>query len=208
MVTNELLLFSFSVFMSFFAINNPIAFLPVFLSAVEGRSKECKKRIAKRAVIISFIIITLFVILGKYMFQLFGITIPSFKITGGILLFYIGFEMLLSNKPKVNQTGTTKSNEIDVAITPLAIPILAGPGTIVTATSFVTTPDLVHTAIVIFMFSLMSYLSYLSFSLGDTIVRKLGTNIISVIGKLMGLILAIMGVGMITSGIKASFNII
>lgn len=207
-MNNDFITFSFTVFMGFFAINNPIAFLPVFLSSVEGNTKKCKKAIAKRAAIISFIIITLFVILGKYIFQVFGITIPAFKITGGLLLFHIGFQMLLSKKSKINQTGDTNLNNIDVAITPLAIPILAGPGTIVTATNFVTNVGFNYIIIVISMFGLMSYLSYLSFSLGDIIIKTIGANVISVVGKLMGLILAIMGIGMIISGIKISFNCI
>ncbi|WP_240751507.1 MarC family protein [Flagellimonas onchidii] len=204
----ELLIFSFSVFMSFFAINNPIAYLPVFISFVEGKSKRHKKDIAKKATMISFIVVTFFVIFGKYMFFLFGLTIPGFKITGGLILFYVGFGMLLSNKPKINQTGVSGSNGIDIAITPLAVPILAGPGTILTAFNFACDADYQHIVIIVSMFGLISYLSYLSFSFGDIIIKGIGSNFISVIGKLMGLILTINGVGMIISGIKTSFNLI
>jgi len=163
-------------------------------------------RIAKKAIVTAFIIVASFVILGKYIFELFGITIPAFKLTGGILIFYVGFEMLLSQKSKIHNQ---KVVEIDdgIAVSPLAIPILAGPGTIVSAMNNVTNADYIHIAIVIGTFALMVYLTYLSFSLSDIIVKKIGANLITVIGKLMGLILAIMGTGMVIEGIKLAFSI-
>ena len=100
-MTENLLTFGLTVFTSFFAIMNPIATTPTFLGLVHDKDKTVKKRIAKKSTITAFIIVTVFVILGKYIFELFGITIPAFKITGGILIFYIGFEMLLSIKSKI-----------------------------------------------------------------------------------------------------------
>lgn len=147
-------------------------------------------------------------LLGKYIFEIFGITIPAFKITGGILLFYIGFEMLMSHKSEIRNTGKHEQSNLNVAVTPLAIPILAGPGTIVTATNYVTNSNGLHIAIVVVIFGIMSFLTYLTFSFSDIIIHKLGYNLIAVISKLMGLILAIMGVGMILYGIKLSFNLL
>ena len=202
----NLFTYTLTVFMGFFAIINPIANTPIFLGLVEGEDKESKQKIAKTASITAFVIVTSFVILGKYIFELFGITIPAFKITGGILIFYVGFEMLMSQKSKVHGNNNSDKNN-DIAISPLAIPILAGPGTIVTAMNYVTNANFVHLGIVIVVFAVMIYLTYLAFSLSDKIVDKVGTNIISVIGKLMGLILAIIGTGMITEGIKLSFKL-
>jgi len=203
---DSLYTYALTVFIGFFAIMNPIANTPIFLGLVEEKSKEHKKKIAKTASITAFLIVTSFVIAGKYIFELFGITIPAFKVTGGILIFYVGFEMLMSQKSKVRSTGDTEDDN-DIAISPLAIPILAGPGTIVTAMNYVTNANFVHIGIVIGIFALMIYFTYLSFSLSDIIVRKIGTNLIAVIGKLMGLILAIIGTGMVTEGIKLSFNL-
>jgi multiple antibiotic resistance protein len=197
--------YALTVFMGFFAIMNPIANTPIFLGLVEGESPEKKKVIAKTASITAFIIVVAFIIGGKYIFELFGITIPAFKITGGILIFYVGFEMLMSQKSKV-QSNTKTENINNLAISPLAIPILAGPGTIVTAMNFVTNATYVHIGIVISIFGLMIFLTYLAFSLSDLILKKVGGNLIAVIGKLMGLILAIIGTGMITEGIKLTFK--
>ncbi len=200
---DDLVTYGLTVFMSFFAIMNPIANTPIFLGLVEGEDKEEKKQIAKTASITAFIIVLAFIIGGKYIFKLFGITIPAFKITGGILIFYVGFEMLMSKKSKIhnNDNQEEKSN---LAISPLAIPILAGPGTIVTAMNLVTETSYIHIGVVIFVFALMIFFTYLAFSLSDMIVKKVGRNLIAVIGKLMGLILAIIGTGMIIEGIKLS----
>ena len=205
-MTNSLLLFSLSVFTGFFAIMNPIANTPIFLGLVEGKDKSTKKRIAKTATITAFIIVVSFIIVGKYIFELFGITIPAFKITGGIIIFYVGFEMLLSKKSDMHGQSKIK-NDDGIAISPLAIPILAGPGTIVTAMNSVTNASYLHIGIVVAIFGLMIYLTYLAFTLSDLIVKVFGMNLITVVAKLMGLILAIMGTGMVIEGIKLAFNL-
>lgn len=199
----SLFTYALSVFMSFFAIMNPIANTPIFLGLVEGQDKASKRKIAKTASITAFIIVTSFIIAGKYIFELFGITIPAFKITGGLLIFYVGFEMLMSKKSKIHNND--QPEEKGIAISPLAIPILAGPGTIVTAMNQVTDASYVHIGIVIAIFALMILLTYIAFSASDFIVEKVGPNLIAVIGKLMGLILAIIGTGMVTEGIKLTF---
>ena len=206
-IMNEnLLLFALTVFTGFFAIMNPIANTPVFLGLIGDRDDSERKKIAETSCLTAFFIVVLFVILGKYTFQLFGITIPAFKITGGILLFYVGFEMLQSKKSRIHHQENVEPDE-GIAISPLAIPILAGPGTIVTAMNNVTNGSLVHISIVIFIFGIMILLTYLAFILSDLIVKKIGENLITVIGKIMGLILAIMGTGMTVEGIKIAFKL-
>lgn len=203
---DNLLTYSLTVFTGFFAIMNPIANTPIFLGLVGDMNKSEKKRIAKKATITAFLIVVTFIILGKFIFEVFGITIPAFKITGGILIFYVGFEMLQAKKSRVHQQEDIEPDD-GIAISPLAIPILAGPGTIVTAMSNVTDASLIHIGIVIVIFAIMIGMTYLAFRFSDLIVRKIGNNLITVIGKIMGLILAIMGTGMIIDGIKIAFNL-
>ncbi|PIE48166.1 MAG: hypothetical protein CSA42_00280 [Gammaproteobacteria bacterium] len=202
---DNLIAYACAVFMGFFAIMNPIANTPVFLGLAGDESREDKLKIAKTASIIAFLIVVSFIISGKYIFDLFGITIPAFKITGGILIFYVGFEMLMSKKSAVHSQHSDKTG--NVAISPLAIPILAGPGTIVTAMNYVTNATLTHVFIVIVVFAVMIFLTYLAFSLSDFIIKYLGHNLITVLGKLMGLILAIIGTGMVIDGIKLAFKL-
>ncbi|HUX53266.1 MAG TPA: MarC family protein [Williamwhitmania sp.] len=205
-MSDSIFTFSLTVFTGFFAIMNPIANVPIFLGLVDGKSELAKKRIAKTASITAFLIVVVFVILGKYIFELFGITIPAFKVTGGILIFYIGFEMLLSQKSKIHNPEEVDLDD-GIAISPLAIPILSGPGTIVTAMNSVTDASLLRIGIVIAIFAVMIYLTYWAFQLSERIVKTVGANLIAVLGKLMGLILAIMGAGMTIAGIKLAFGI-
>lgn len=203
-MSDNLFTFSLSVFTGFFAIMNPIANTPIFLGLVEGQNEQSRKKTAKTASITAFLIVVCFVILGKYIFDLFGITVPAFKLTGGLLLFYVGFDMLQSKKSKIHHQDQVPQED-DVAVSPLAIPILAGPGTIVTAMNHVTAGNYLNMAIVIFIFAVMILLTYLAFTFSNLIVKKLGHNLITVVGKIMGLILAIMGTGMTIEGIKLAF---
>ncbi|HZJ20329.1 MAG TPA: MarC family protein [Pricia sp.] len=202
----NLITFSITVFTGFFAIMNPISNMPIFLSLTEGADEKAKEKINKKAVSIAFVIVTVFVVLGKFIFELFGITIPAFKITGGILIFFVGFEMLQSKKSNVKHLKDANIDE-NIAVSPLAIPILAGPGTIVTAMNFVSDASYLHIGLVILIFGVMCILTYIVFRLSNLIEKKIGENVISVIGKIMGLIIAIIGTSMIIEGVKISFGL-
>jgi len=204
---DNIVTFCITVFTGFFAITNPISNMTVFVALTQGADKKTKNDINKRANITAFVIVTVFVLLGKFIFELFNISIPAFKITGGILIFFIGFEMLQSKKSNVKNLKHVDIDE-NIAVSPLAIPILAGPGTIVTAMNFVSNVDPLRIILVIAIFGLMSVLAYITFKLSDLIVKIVGNNVISVIGKIMGLIIAIIGTGMVIQGIKISFNLI
>jgi multiple antibiotic resistance protein len=198
--------YSLTVFMAFFAIMNPIINIPIFVQLTQGLDQKKKQEIAKTANIVAFVIIVAFILIGKYLFQIFGLTIPAFKIFGGILISYIGFEMLQSTKP-----GVQLQKKIDyddgITISPLAIPILAGPGTIVTAMNFVVNASLIHLFIAIAILTLLIFLTYLAFVYSNHIVRMLGDKNFVIIGKIMGIILGVFGINMLIEGIKLAFNV-
>ncbi len=199
-----LLSFAMTSLTGFFAIMNPIANVPIFISLVGDAEDDVKKRISKKSTLIAFSIVLVFVLLGKIIFDLFGITIPAFKITGGILVFFVGFEMLQSKKSTIKHLHTPNINE-DIAVSPLAIPILSGPGTIVTAMNYSSDTDFIHIAIVLIAFAVICYMNYLFFNWSEILIDKLGNNVISVIGKIMGLIIAIIGTTMVIEGLKLAF---
>lgn len=117
----------------FFAIMNPISDMPLFfIPDRRGGDEKSKQNINKRAIVIAFIIVNVFLLLGKFIFELFEITIPAFKITGRILIFFGGFEMLQSKKSNVKHLKNTNI-DVNIAVSPLAIPMMAGPGTFATA---------------------------------------------------------------------------
>lgn len=202
---DNLFTYSLTVLTGFFAVMNPLANTPVFAGLTKGSDKETTARIARTSCFVAFLIVIGFAILGKYIFELFGITIPSFKIAGGVLLFFVGFRMLQSKKSGVHHPDDVQIDD-GVAISPLAIPILAGPGTIVAAMNNVAGGDLIHVGIVTVAFALMCLLTWLAFSLSDVIMRKLGENLIMVVEKIMGLILTIMGTAMTVEGVKMVFS--
>ncbi len=204
---SNLLTYALTVFTGFFAIMNPIANAPVFIGLTEDENETHKKSIAKKSTITALFIVIAFILVGKYIFELFDITIPAFKIAGGILIFFVGFEMLMSKKSSIHNNGEETDPDDSIAISPLAIPILAGPGTIVTAMNFTTNVDYIHIGIVIAVFTLMIFLTWLAFIYSDVLLKKLGNNIIVVISKLMGLILTIIGTDMVISGIKLAFHL-
>jgi len=198
--------YSLVVFMAFFAIMNPIVNIPIFVKLTEGVDETKKKEISKTATLVAFIIVLAFILVGKYIFEIFGLTIPAFKVFGGILIFFIGFEMLQSRKPSIHQNEKTAFDDA-VTISPLAIPILAGPGTIVTAMNFVVKADFLHVFITILIFALITYLTYLAFIYSKFIIKLIGNKNFVIIGKIMGLILGVLGANMLIEGIKLAFNI-
>lgn len=200
----NLWLFAIAVFTGFFAINSPIGNIPIFLSLTKQADRVTKKNISKRATFTAFIIVTGFIILGKYIFELFGITVPAFKITGGILVFFVGFEMIRAQESSIDNQTEINFNE-GISVSPLAIPILAGPGTIVTAMNYTTNAGYIQMGIIITMIALIMWMNYLAFISSEYLVRWIGKNKIVVIEKIMGLIIAIIGTSMFIEGVKLAF---
>jgi len=193
--------------MGFFAIMNPIANTPVFLGLTAGDDSLVRRKIAAKALIVSLVIIVIFSAAGKLIFELFGITLPAFRIMGGILVAMIGYQMLHGGEHSPVQHPSEKDRqmsleaELEVAITPLAMPILAGPGTIATAMNFASAGGLSEFIVTVVAFFVLCVISYVFFISGERLVRYIGDNGIKVVTRLMGLILAVIGVQMLIHGI-------
>jgi multiple antibiotic resistance protein len=201
-----------SAFLGFFAIMNPIANTPVFLGLTSGADNALRRRIALQAVVTSFIIVTLFCLLGSAIFKLFGITLPAFRITGGILVALIGYQMLHANKSSVQHPSDEDQQDstdsvLGVAITPLAIPILAGPGTIATAMGFAGTGRALQIGVTIGAFALLCAVTFVFFVFGQGVTRFLGKSGLNVVTRIMGLILAVIGVQMLIDGLNGAFDL-
>ncbi len=196
--------------MAFFAVMNPIANTPLFLALTSNSNTISRKRIARNSCIVAFLITALFCLAGQKIFLVFGITLPAFKITGGILIMMIGFEALKGQQSKVSVPNLaaaedSESSDLNVAVSPLGIPLLAGPGTITTAVNFVSDGSPAKTLITVVMFAILCFITYVCFIFSREIKKYLGQVGINVVVRLMGLILAVVGVEMLTTGIKAVF---
>jgi len=199
-------IYALTVFTGFLAIMNPLANTPIYMGLVQGASKSEKLNIARNSTLIAFFIVSSFIVFGNYIFQFFGLTIPAFKLAGGILIFFVGFEMLQSKKSTIHNQESVEFDE-SVAVSPLAIPILAGPGTIVTAMNYTIDASYIHITVIILTLAFMLLITYLSFIYSAKLVQYIGQGMIIVIGKLMGIILTVIGMGMIIGGIKLAFNL-
>lgn len=199
--------FILTVFAGLFATIDPLGNLPLFMSLTAGANDKIKGKIALKSSLYGFLILIVFALFGKYIFDIFQITIPAFKIAGGLLLFYIGFFMIF---PKEGNGGKSVQQDDkyyhDIAISPLAIPLIAGPSSIVAIMNFVSDADsmMMEGIVVIFAF-IICLTTYVLFLSSKYIVKYLGENMINVISKLMGLILTILSVDMVIEGIKLAF---
>ncbi len=201
-------LFISTVFIGFFAILNPIGNTPVFMSMVGDADRGIIKRVAFKSVMVAFVIITIFSLFGHIIFRLFNITLPAFQVAGGIIVFFIGYDLLkgkssTAHRSKVMDTGSAYE---EMAVSPLGIPLLAGPGTISTAMNFVGQgKSFLNTLLIIFVFAIVCLITYWMFIISHRIADKLKPSLIKAISRIMGLILAVIAVQMIINGI---FNII
>lgn len=204
----EFSLFITTVFVGFFAILNPIGNTPVFLTMVGDEDRKIIRRVALRSVTVAFIIITVFSLFGHLIFRLFNITLPAFQITGGIIVFFIGYDLLQGKQAKTQKTSVkdTMATYDDMAVSPLGIPLLAGPGTISTAMNFVGQGNsFLNTMLIIIVFAFVCAITFLMFVLSKRIAEKLRPAIIKAISRIMGLILAVIAVQMLINGV---FNVI
>jgi len=195
----------------YFAIMNPIANTPVFMSLTDGDDAATKKAVARNSILFAFVLIAVLSFIGNFIFKLFGITLPALRITGGIVLFMIGYQMLQGSGSKVHtptddDIAASREVRLNVAISPLGIPILAGPGTIAVAMGYAAGFDLIHIILSLLAFGVMCGITYMCFRESEQIVERLGQNGINVITRLMGLILATIGVGMILAGLGTNIH--
>jgi multiple antibiotic resistance protein len=198
-----------SVFMAFFAIRNPIANAPIFVGLTATDPPEVRKKVAMQALLLSFFLIVVFVVAGRVIFTVFGISLPAFQIMGGLLVALIGYQMLHGQPSRVQQPSAVdqKSSlaaELSVAVTPLAMPILAGPGTIATAMNFASTGRISDMFVTIAAFAVLCAITFVAFLSGERLLAILGRNGINIVTRLMGLILAVIGVQMLITGLAGA----
>lgn len=193
-----------SVFMAFFAIMNPIANTTVFASLSESLNYDERRRLAIKGIVIAFVTIVTFALIGQYLFQLFGISLSAFRIAGGVLIFIIGYHMLNGKESKLHSADTVEHH--DLSVSPLAIPILAGPGTIATAMNY-SMGSWHETLITIGAFFALCLLTLCCFLLSTRILHLVGEAITGIITRLMGLILCVVGTQMLVNGIIGAFQI-
>lgn len=192
-----------------FAILNPLGTIPIYLSLMADRRPEEMHRTALKAAVAVAVILTLSVWVGDYLLSFFGIGIPSFRIAGGLLVLIIAIAMFDARTSPARHTDAEQAEaevKNDIAVVPLAIPLLAGPGaislTIVDAHQVVSFADK-------FMFSLgivgVAAIVWVVLRLAEPIGKRLGTGGLNIATRVMGLILAAMAVQFMADGMLELF---
>ena len=192
-------------FSSLFTLINPIGITPILLSMTEDESDSEYQVIIKKGIITAYIILTIFAIMGDLIFKFYGITIYAFMIAGGILFLRNSFDMIDSKISRESSTPLETKEAIqkeDISITPIGIPLIAGPGAITSImilssqTSSYVDKCIVHINILITLI-----ITYIILLLGKKISKKIGTTGIRIIQRIMGLILLVISIQFIITGI-------
>lgn len=200
----ENIAFALLCFTSFFSLMNPLGVMPVFITMTANLDAKHQRKTARKAMIAAFVTLLAFAFSGQLLFKFFGISVDSFRIVGGIIFFQMGADMLQARLGKVKVAKEEVKQYIsDISITPLAIPMICGPGCISNAIVLMEdAASLEQQVILIGMISLVCLLTYIILFSSTTISKMLGETGNNVLMRLMGLILMVIAVEFFLSGAK------
>ncbi len=201
---NELTTYGLLCLTSFFTLINPIGTMPIFMTMTSELDVANRNHTAKKASLVAFATILFFAFSGQLLFKFFGISVNSFKIVGGVIFFIMGMDMLQARLSQVKiKDSEIKSYVNDISITPLAIPMICGPGAITNSIVLMekaTTPEM--KIILLASISVVVLLTYLILLSSSKIIKLLGETGNNVLMRLMGLIVMVIAVEFFFSGLK------
>ena len=202
----DLLEFTLLAFGSLFVIVDPVATVPAFLAMTPHDTPEQRIKMARLASLVMAGVLLVFAVAGKLIFRFLGITMPAFQIAASIVLLIVALDMLRAQRSRVQETSeetTAGAEKADIAITPLAVPMLAGPGAISTAILLETKAVGLANHLALYLCILaVALASYLIFRVSATGAKWLGPIATKIITRVMGLLLAAVAVQFMINGIK------
>jgi len=202
----ELYTFAILIFTSFFTLINPLGTMPIFMSMTASLSKKRRKKTAKKATLVAFFTILAFAFSGQVLFNFFGISVNSFRIVGGFIFFIMGWDMLQARLGSIKHSGNEDKIDAyvdDISITPLAIPMICGPGAITNAIILMEdAATIFQKGVLISVIAFVLFLTYLILVGASKITDKLGETGNKVMMRLMGLIVMVIAVEFFFSGLK------
>jgi multiple antibiotic resistance protein len=198
---------------SLIIIINPLAATLTFVSLTGGMEEGSRLRVAKESCQYALLILIVFALLGGIILQLFGITIEAFRIGGGILLFLIGMEMVYARTSRAKLTATEKyeSRETeDISMTPLAIPMIAGPGAITTTIVLMNeaTGSFFQIGVVLASIMVAILLTFMMMARSKMIVARIGQKEFRAVNRLMGMMLIAIAVQFVIAGLLSAFPVL
>jgi multiple antibiotic resistance protein len=201
----EIIGFALLCFTSFITLMNPLGIMPVFMSMTSSLNKEERKHTAQKASLVAFLTLVAFAFSGQLLFKFFGISVNSFRVVGGIIFFMMGYDMLQARlvKMKMSKESTRRQYVSDISITPLAIPMICGPGSITNA--IVLMEDASNAgmkAVLISTIFVVCLITFLVLWSSSKITQWLGETGNKIMMRLMGLIVMVIAVEFFFSGLK------
>jgi multiple antibiotic resistance protein len=192
---------------SVFFLVDPFALVPTFLAMTAASSQSHRRAMARRASFTCFFLLTGFALAGTLVFDVLGITMPAFKIAGGIILLLIGIDMVQARRPATNETekeADEGAHKADIGIVPLGMPMLAGPGAISTVMVLIGSAETpVKFGLVILALGITAGAAYLILSAADRVRKVLGETGIHVLSRIMGMLLMALAVQFMVDGLAA-----
>jgi len=207
---DELTRFALVTLTAVLFIVDPVAVVPTYLVITQDETADERRRTAFRACVAMTLLLLVFAATGTALFRAFGITLPAFRTAGGLILWFVAMDMLRGERRTQESREEVDEGQAkeDVALTPLAIPMLAGPGAISTVIVLATEASgAAHIVIVYAAIVVTGVVSYLTLRLGEPLLTKLGKTGIKVMTRVMGLLLAAVAVQFVLSGVKEAFGI-
>lgn len=198
-----------NAFFTLFVTIDPVGLAPIFIGVTVGMTRQERLSVALRACIIAMGLMMLFLLAGQVILDTLGITIHAFRVAGGLLLFYTAFEMVFGarqeRKEKTSKTAITKDHIANLAVFPLALPLIAGPGaisaTILLATQYGGSWE--WTGVLLLVIAFVLLLVFLSFIASELLSKYLGNTGRMIMTRLLGVLLAALSVQFVIDGIKA-----
>lgn len=195
--------FLISAFVTLFVVIDPIGLTPVFIALTPGMTVQQRQAIAVRATVIAAGLLFLFAFLGEQVLGFIGISMPAFRIAGGILLFLTALDMLFERRTKRREDKADVDDVPDPSVFPIAIPLIAGPGAIASIILLVGQADgAVGMASVLSVMVAVLVIVFVLFLSASLIERALGKTGIVVVTRLLGMLLAALSVQFVLDGIR------
>lgn len=204
----EYIEFMLLAFSSVFFIVDPIATIPTFLALTADTDLKNRRHMARRASWTCFLVLSGFALGGTLIFRMFGITMPAFRIAGGLIMILIGLDMVQARRSQTKETPSERQQAMekdDVSIVPLGVPMLAGPGSISTVMALMAqSVSWEHSVLIIVVVALTALISYWTLAGADRVGRRMGDTGIHILTRFMGLLLMAIAVQFILSGLAAA----
>ena len=198
--------FAAQAFVTMFVIIDPPGLAPIFISVAGDRPPEAQRHLARKAILISAVVLAVFAAGGSALFEFLGVSLEAFSIAGGILLFKIAVDMVLAQRHRQTAEEEEESHHRDdVSVFPLAIPLITGPGAFATILVLVgqAGPDPERLGLLAAASAAVLLMAYASLRLAGLVSRFLGQTGINVVTRILGLILAALAVQYVANGVLA-----